>query len=279
MDFIEGLPSVNGRNAILVVVDRLSKYDHFIPIKHPYTAPQIADVFIHEVFRLHRMPASIVSDHDSIFLSAFWTAFFKNQQTTLCKSSAYHPQSDGQTEVLKEYWSTICAILSWTNQLLGSIGFHGRNGGSSPVHLVDITLRDRDTLLKHLRKNIHITQNRIRQQVDKHHSERTFHVLTRVGPVAYTLDLPPQSRIHPNFHISLLKPKLGSHIVASPTLPLVAADGTFLWFPEMILQHGMFKRSNQAITRWLIKWQGLPEHDATWEDADSIISRFPDFNA
>lgn len=62
-------------------------------------------------------------------------------------------------------------------------------------------------------------------------------------------------------------------------LPRVAADGTFLWFAEMILQRGMFKRHNKAVTRWLIKWQGLPDHDTTWEDFDSIISRFPDFNA
>ncbi|KAM1576651.1 hypothetical protein ACFX10_032943 [Malus domestica] len=95
MDFIEGLPLVHGRNAIFVVVDRLSKYGHFIPVKHPYSAAKIDDIFIHEVFRLHGMPASIVSDRDPVFISAFWTAFFKQQHTTLCKSSAYHPQFDG----------------------------------------------------------------------------------------------------------------------------------------------------------------------------------------
>lgn len=78
IDFVEGLPSNHGKNAILVVMDRLSKYEHFIPIKHLYSAPQIAEVFIQVVFRLHGMLASIVSDRDPIFLSEVWTTFFKH---------------------------------------------------------------------------------------------------------------------------------------------------------------------------------------------------------
>lgn len=85
MDFIEGLPSVHRRNAILVVVDRLPKYSHFIPVKHPYSAAKITKIFIQEVFRVHGMLASIVSDCDPIFINAFWTVFFKQQHTAICK--------------------------------------------------------------------------------------------------------------------------------------------------------------------------------------------------
>lgn len=91
MDFIEGFLSVHGRNSILVVVDRLSKYNHFIPIKHPYSASKIAEIFIQEIFHHHGILASIVNDRIPIFISEFWAAFFEQQDTTLYNSSFCHP--------------------------------------------------------------------------------------------------------------------------------------------------------------------------------------------
>lgn len=95
MDFIEGLPKSDGCSVILVAVDRFTKYAHFIPLKHPYTAASIAQTFPDQVVKLHGMPASIVTNRDTIFVSTFWKTLFK---VDLKLSTAYHPQTDGQSK-------------------------------------------------------------------------------------------------------------------------------------------------------------------------------------
>ena len=100
MDFITGLPLSDGYTTILVVVDRLSKQAHFGALPRAYSAPKVANLFAQMVWRLHGMPISIVSDRDAIFLSKFWTELFTLSGTVLKRSTAYHPQTDGQSKVL-----------------------------------------------------------------------------------------------------------------------------------------------------------------------------------
>lgn len=76
---------------IFVVVDRLTKYVHFVPIFHPYTTAKIATLYVHCVFKLNGMRVSIVNDRDAIFTSLFWSEFFRLHCATLAMSTAYHP--------------------------------------------------------------------------------------------------------------------------------------------------------------------------------------------
>lgn len=103
MDFIEGLPMSYHNNSILVMVDRLTKYGEFIPLKHPYSAQEVVEVFLKEVYKLHGLPQSIMTDLGSVFTSHFWQHLFKGLGTKLNLTTAYHPQSDGQTERLNRY--------------------------------------------------------------------------------------------------------------------------------------------------------------------------------
>lgn len=96
MDFIEGLPKSLEKDVIWVVVDRFTKYSHFIALSHPYTSQSIAKSFL-DVYKLHGLPVSIVSDRDMVFTSSFWKELFKLLETQLHMSSSYHPQSDRQT--------------------------------------------------------------------------------------------------------------------------------------------------------------------------------------
>lgn len=109
MDYITALPDTStGHNAILVVTDKLSKMSHFIPTNINVTAEQTVQLFIDNVFKLHGLPSKIISDRGPQFTAKYWTQLWRTLQTRLNISTAYHPQTDGQTERTN---STLQSIL------------------------------------------------------------------------------------------------------------------------------------------------------------------------
>jgi hypothetical protein len=99
MDFIVGLPRTQaGYDSIWVIVDRLTKVAHFIPVKTTYSGAMLAELYMSRIVCLHGVPKKIVSDRGSQFTSKFWEKLHESMDTKLNFSSAYHPQTDGQTE-------------------------------------------------------------------------------------------------------------------------------------------------------------------------------------
>ena len=341
IDFIEGLPKSRGKDTILVVVDRLSKYAHFLALAHPFTAAVVAQLYFEHIFKLHGLPKTIVSDRDKIFLSSFWQELFTLQQVDLHMSTAYHPQSDGQTEVvnrcLEGYlrcmtgekpveWVLWLPLAEWwyNTNWHSSIGLtpyevvYGQPpslhipyvSGDSKVEAVDRSLKAREDCIRLLRFHLTKSQQRMKAQADKHRSERAmevgdwvfvklqpyrqqsvaqrtnhklaakffgpFQVISKVGSVAYKLQLPSHSKIHPVFHVSQLKKKVGSRPTSS-TLPEVDDQGLVAAEPVAVLDRRLGKVGNSAAVYVLIQWSHAPKEEATWELYSDIERRFPQF--
>ena len=115
MNFITGLPKTTGNfDSIFVVVDKLTKVAHLVPVKTIVTVADIAHIYVKEIVILHEIPAIIVSDRDAKFTSRFWQAMFQSLGTQLNLSSAYHPETDGQTERVNQVVEDM--LRSYCNQ-------------------------------------------------------------------------------------------------------------------------------------------------------------------
>ncbi|KAJ1690028.1 hypothetical protein LUZ63_014183 [Rhynchospora breviuscula] len=342
LDFITGLPKSRGKDVILVVIDRLTKYDHFLPLAHPFTAAQVAQAFLDNIYKLHGIPHDLVSDRDPIFTSNFWKELMGRIGIQLNMSTAYHPQTDGQTErlnqCLEQYLrcmifdqqKTWCRWLPlaeyWYNtsfqQSLDTTPFQALYGYTptllpmgdvvrSTNPAVNNLLKDRQRALVHIKNNLIKAQNRMKKYADLKRSERSFQVgdwvylcvkpyrqvslgttgnqklnarycgpfevLDCIGKVAYKLNLPAESQIHPVIHVSQLKKHIGRQHTPSPFLPWLGADGCLRVGPEKILDRRLVKRGNEGIFQVRIKWSHLSEDDSTWEDYDKMKLHYPSF--
>lgn len=126
-DFIERFLKVKGKTVLLVVVDRFSKYAHFIPLTHPYTTVTVAQIFFAHIVRLHGMPKSIVGGPDVLFTNNFWKELFKLTGTKLAFPSAFIiNRMDRQRRSITQL-KCIFDVLWRISHGAGLIGYHGRN--------------------------------------------------------------------------------------------------------------------------------------------------------
>lgn len=220
MDFITGLPKSNRYDTIMVVVDKFSKYAHFLPLSHPFTAMTVAQLFLNNVYKLHGMPEVIVSDRDPVFTSNIWQQLMAKADTKLNMSSANHPQTDSQTERVNQSLETYLRCMTqacptrwfkwlplaeyWYNttwhSALGATQFAVLYG-YKPRHFgllqdMEVTVPDLQTWLtekaemqKLIQQHLLRAQQRMKQNADMKRSDREF----AVGDMVY-LKLQPYAQ-------------------------------------------------------------------------------------
>lgn len=338
LDFVEGLPKSDGYNSVLVVVDKLTKYAHFLPLSHPYTAAQVAQTYFDNIFKLHSMPVALVSDRDKVFTSKFWQQLFRLTKTELRMSTAYHPQTDGQTERVNQCMETYlrCFISSsptkwikwlplaefWYNTAYHSAirtspfqalyghapRYLGITPDSVPVHDLQEWLQERQLMTAVLKQHLHRANNRMKHFADGKRTDRAFQVGDwvylrlqpyiqtslamransklafryfgpfqvdqKIGDRSYRLQLPPKSRLHPVFHVSLLR-KGAPPGPVHQELPAIDDASPHLQVPEQVLQTRQVQRRRKTLEQVLIKWTTLPASLATWENVEELKTRFP----
>jgi hypothetical protein len=341
MDFIDGLPKSGQYDCILVIIDKYTKYGHFIPLSHPFTALTVAQKYIDTIYRLHGLPSVVISDRDPLFTSKLWQELFRLSDTKMNMSSAHHPQTDGQTEKLNQCLETYlrCSVHAspkkwaqwlplaeyWYNTNYHSVlgktpfeilyGYKPRHLGISNLQSATSPelvgwLQQRQETAALLQQHLLRAQQRMKDQEDKHRSEREFQVgdmvymklqpytqtsvarrsnqklsfkyfgpyevLARIGQVAYKLKLPPGSQIHPVLHVSQLKKSVPSDQVHTTDLSFYfLSDELFMVQPAHVHRHRVIRRGRGYIQEILVSWTGLPASLYTWESEDALHCRFP----
>jgi hypothetical protein len=218
-DFIVGLPHTQkGYNFIWVVVDRLTKVAHFIPVNTTYSGARLAELYISKIVCLHGVPKKNISDRGSQFTSRFWEQLHDSLDTNLRFSTAYHPQTDGQTERTNQVLEDMlraCAIqygtswdkcllyaeFSYNNSYQASLkkspfkALYGQKCrtplywdqiGERQVFGPDI-IEEAEQLVQQVRENLRVAQTRQKSYTDVRRQDLTFavgdHVYLKVSPM------------------------------------------------------------------------------------------------
>jgi len=335
MDFIVELPPSSGYDAIYVCVDRLTKMAHFCPTNSNITAEGAAGLYLKYVFKNHGLPDDIVSDRGTQFVSKFTRRLLELLEVKGNRSTAYHPESDGQTErtnqTLEQYLRIYCDFHQddWS-QLLPLAEFVYNNAqsastGMSPFYAnygyhPRATLKVRpssgtyenpaaESLLNHLkqvhgelRSTLGRAQEKYKQNFDrKANPAPSFIVGDRVwlnrknietvrpskkldskrfGPfriakvvgeskMAFELELPPQWRIHPVFHVSLLDPYQENRIEGRRQLvpePPEIVEGEEEYEVEEILDSKIVRKK----LLYYVDWKGYGPEERMWEPAENL---------
>ncbi|KAK4381677.1 Transposon Ty3-G Gag-Pol polyprotein [Sesamum angolense] len=292
MDFVIGLPrTLRKHDAIWVIVDRLTKSAHFLPIRLGDSLDKLVELYVSEIVRLHGVPISIVSDRDPRFTSRSWGSLQGALGTKLHFSTAFHPQTDGQSErtiqtledmmrdctmEFKSNWDDHLPLMefAYNNSFQSSIGMapyealYGRRC-RSPVcwDIEGLRQLEGPELVQETMEKIQIVkrclkaaQDRQKSYVDKHRREMEYEVgdkiFLKVSPWKRILRFGKQGKLSPRY--------IGPHVIREPEVEIYE-ELTYMEEPAEILDKSVRKLRNKEIPMVKVRWTHHSPREATWE--------------
>ncbi|GJV16565.1 putative reverse transcriptase domain-containing protein [Tanacetum coccineum] len=314
MDFVTKLPKTStGHDTIWVIVDRLTKSSHFIPIRATDSMETLTRLYIKEIVSRHGVPISIISDRDSHFTSRFWQSLQNALGTQLDMSTTYHPETDGQSErtiQTLEDMLRACVIdfgkgwdkhlplveFSYNNSYHASIkaapfeALYGRKC-RSPVCWAEVgdsqltgpeIIQETTEKIVQIRQRLQAARDRQRSYANVRRKPLEFQVgdrvMLKVSPrKAYRLELPEElSSIHNTFHISNLKKCLSDESLVIPIKELQLDDKlNFVEEPVEVMDREIKQLKRSRIPIIKVRWNSKRGLEFTWECEDEIRAKYP----
>ncbi|GJS30878.1 putative reverse transcriptase domain-containing protein [Tanacetum coccineum] len=313
MDFVTKLPkTANGYDTIWVIVDRLTKSAHFLPMRENDPMEKLMKLYMKEVVTRHGVPVSIISDRDGRFTSLFWQALHKALGTRLDMSTAYHPETDGQSErtiqTLEDMlracvldfgknWDRHLPLVefSYNNSYHTSIKaapFEAlyRRKCRSPVcwaevgdaqHTCPAIIHETSEKIIQIKSKIQADRDRQKSYANIRRKPIVFQVgdmvIERVRTVADKLELPQQlSRVHNTFHVSNLKKCLSDESLVIPLEELRVDDKLhFLEEPVEVMDREIKQLKISRIPIVKVRWNSKRGPEFTWEREDQFKQKYP----
>ncbi|KAJ7972804.1 Ty3/gypsy retrotransposon protein [Quillaja saponaria] len=247
---------------ILVIVDRLSKFGHFIELQHPYTIASVAQAFMDKVYDIHGLPEEIISDRDVILIHH--------------PSHIPYVKKDSSNDAMDRSLTTREAIIQLLKQNLKKA--QERMMLQANKHRTEKEFEVRAWVylkIKHyIQSSMHTSSY---NKLDAKYY-RPFQMVAKVGKVVYELQLPLDSKIHNVFHVSLLKRQHGNHVVYQQ-LPSLNEEGQIALELGVILNRRMIRRANKLVAKVLVQWSNSCRDDCTWEDYKALKAKYPHWNS
>nr|GFA14252.1 putative reverse transcriptase domain-containing protein [Tanacetum cinerariifolium] len=294
MDLVTKLPrSSSGYDAIWVIVDRLTKSAHFLRIREDYKTEKLARIYINEIVAIHGVPVSIISDRDGLFASHLWQALQEVLGTKLHMSTAYHPETDGQSgctiQTLEDMlracvmdfggsWDTHLPLVefSYNNSYHTSIkcapfeALYGRKCrslviwtgvGESQLIGPEIVQETTEKIIQ-IKERLKTARSRQKSYADKR---------------SYRLKLPHElSCFHDTFHVSNLKKCLAETYVQVPLDEIEIDENLhFVEEPIEIVERDVKKLKRRRIPLVKVRWNSRQGVEYTWEREDQFRKKYP----